>query len=173
MQRDEHYNVILVNAKYLVAGPWYLSAIANCVVIGKYTALFVEYLVSQGLPLSKVHLIGHSLGAHMAGNTASNIKTGRIKRLTALDPAGPLYSIVGKGEKLDISDADFILVIHTNMDGFGGRQLGHVNFYPNGGRSQPGCSVTEITQRHPWILSELSKQHITNSVRLNMCLNDF
>lgn len=65
-----------------MAGPWYITAVANCVAVGKYTAALVEYLVAKGLPLSKVHLIGHSLGAHMAGNTASNIKVGRITRLT-------------------------------------------------------------------------------------------
>lgn len=84
MQRKEEYNVILVNAKLLVAGPWYITSVANCVAIGKYVALFVDYLVSKGLPLSNIHLIGHSLGAHMAGNTASNIKTGRITRLTGM-----------------------------------------------------------------------------------------
>lgn len=84
MQRPEEYNIILVSAKLLVGGPWYLTAVANCVAIGKYTAQFVEYLVSRGLPLPKVHLIGHSLGAHMAGNTASNVKVGRITRITGI-----------------------------------------------------------------------------------------
>lgn len=85
MQRPEEYNIILVSAKFLVGGPWYVTAVANCVAIGRYTAKFVEYLVSQGLPLSNVHLIGHSLGAHMAGNTASNIQGGRITRLTGIN----------------------------------------------------------------------------------------
>lgn len=77
--------------------------------------------------------------------------------VTALDPAGPLYSIIGKGEKLDITDADFILVIHTNMDGFGGKETGHVNFFPNGGITQPGCSTSQIMQKPHWLLSELGK----------------
>lgn len=46
------------------------------------------------LDLSKWHLVGHSLGAHMAGITAQRIKerSGRvvIPRVTGLDPAGPV-----------------------------------------------------------------------------------
>lgn len=77
-----------------------------------------------------------------------------------MDPAGPLYSVVSPKYKLDITDADFIEVIHTNMNGFGSRELGHVNFYPNSGGDygpQKGCSVHEILERRPWIVTEISE----------------
>jgi len=56
---------------------------------------------------------------------------------TALDPADGL-----KSTKLVLrkSDADFVDVIHTGTKLFGlSRPVGHVDFYPNGGKTQPGC----------------------------------
>ena len=50
---------------------------------------------------------------------------------------------------LDITDADFVDIIHTN----GGNDddhmaifetIGHVDFYPNGGQDQPGCDISNI-----------------------------
>lgn len=44
------------------------------------------------------------------------------------------------------------------MDGFGSKELGHVNFYPNGGTSiQPGCSVGEILMKKSWKFTGISK----------------
>lgn len=41
--------------------------------------------------------------------------------------------------RLDLSDADFVDVISTNIDGSGmAAPIGHVNFYVNGGEYQPG-----------------------------------
>ena len=47
--------------------------------------------------------------------------------------------------RLDKSDADYVDVIHSNGDsliigGLGAWEpIGHVDFYPNGGRAQRGC----------------------------------
>lgn len=47
--------------------------------------------------------------------------------------------------RLDQSDAKYVDVIHSDIavfvrGGFGMKQTcGHVDFYPNGGHSQPGC----------------------------------
>uniref|UniRef100_A0A915JK89 Lipase domain-containing protein n=1 Tax=Romanomermis culicivorax TaxID=13658 RepID=A0A915JK89_ROMCU len=64
----------------------------------------------------------------------------------ALDPAGPLFACQNESIRLDPSDARFVQVIHTNGDslsrgGLGALQrMGHVDFYPNGGVTQPGCN---------------------------------
>lgn len=59
-----------------------------------------------------------------------------------LDPAGPGYnSDVPQHYRLDPGDAILVDVIHTFV-----RVLslpvpqGHLDFYPNGGRFQPGCA---------------------------------
>ena len=60
---------------------------------------------------------------------------------TALDPVGIAFFAFGNPYRLDKSDADFLDVIHTDASHYGvGIPIGHVDFYPNGGRRvQPGC----------------------------------
>ncbi|XP_072865690.1 lipase member I isoform X2 [Chlorocebus sabaeus] len=58
----------------------------------------------------------------------------------SLDPAGPKFSRKPPYRRLDYTDAKFVDVIHSNSNGLGIREpLGHIDFYPNGGRKQPGC----------------------------------
>lgn len=81
-----------------------------------------------------------------------------INYLPGLDPPGVL--IFSEGKRIHKSDAHFVDVIHTTqfsigiMDLLGGTQgrvglavdLGHIDFYPNGGGEdgdQPGCSGIE------------------------------
>lgn len=56
----------------------------------------------------------------------------------------PLFVTTNSDAKLDSSDAAFVDVIHTNAAWKGQYQTcGHIDFYPNGGYSQPGCSPSE------------------------------
>ena len=62
-----------------------------------------------------------------------------------MDPAGPMHINVDASFRLDKSDADQVDVIHTDSAGFGTKRdetVGHVDFFPNGGDKQPGCSHT-------------------------------
>nr|CAD7394098.1 unnamed protein product [Timema cristinae] len=61
--------------------------------------------------------------------------------LSGLDPALPLfYFYNSKENKLDSTDALFVDVVHTNAGAKGKvEQSGHVDFYVNGGATQPGC----------------------------------
>lgn len=48
----------------------------------------------NNVSLDNVHLLGHSLGSHMAGFAGKhvlNMTGSKISRITALDPAGPLF----------------------------------------------------------------------------------
>ncbi|XP_056633533.1 pancreatic lipase-related protein 2-like [Diorhabda sublineata] len=155
LQRKD-YNVLFVDAQRLEAGPWYLTAAKNTMVVGKYTAKFVDYLVSKGLHLPSLHLTGLSLGAQMAGVCAQTVKSGRIRRITGMDPAGPLFAKWPNDVKLDAGDADFVDVIHSDAGIFGyPTSVGHVDFWPNRGIApQPGCTVKEIEARNPGSLIE-------------------
>lgn len=57
-----------------------------------------------------------------------------------MDPAGPLFVIAVSSNRLASTDAKFVEVIHTSAGklGFFGN-LGHVDYWPNGGQIQPGC----------------------------------
>ncbi|XP_019874142.2 pancreatic lipase-related protein 2-like [Aethina tumida] len=118
----------------------YISAMKGVEIAGVALAKFVEWLVSFGVSIDKVHLIGHSLGAHVAGVAGSKILNGKIGRITGLDPAGPGFNDINGDLKLDPQDAQLVDVIHTYMKVLSLAQpLGHFDFYPNGGRFQPGC----------------------------------
>lgn len=57
-----------------------------------------------------------------------------------MDPAKPLYNNSDPEERLDINDALFIDIIHTNGDNNGILwSLGHIDFFPNDGKTQPNC----------------------------------
>lgn len=96
------------------------------------------------LDLGRTHIIGFSLGAHVAGFAGSELPG--LYRITGLDPAGPLFESQHPDARLDDTDAKFVDVIHSNgenliLGGLGSWQpMGHVDFYPNGGRVQTGCS---------------------------------
>ncbi|XP_067006725.2 inactive pancreatic lipase-related protein 1 [Anabrus simplex] len=91
-------------------------------------------------------MIGHGLGAHIAGYVGHSIKG--LARITGLDPTGPYFQGMPTEVRLDPTDAEFVDVIHTDMStadvltdtAQGTSDLsGHVDFFPNGGTEQPGC----------------------------------
>ncbi|KAJ8961730.1 hypothetical protein NQ318_021330 [Aromia moschata] len=155
--RRGDYNVIVTNADRLLAGLYYLESVKNCRYIGQYGAQLVDYLVTRGLRLATLHVIGMSLGAQIAGFVGQYVTSGRLPRITGLDPAGPLYHKASLDDRLDPSDADFVDVIHTNQAVFGiVPSIGHVDFWPNGGGpKQPGCSFYERFVRSGFSLVEL------------------
>ncbi|XP_075466324.1 pancreatic triacylglycerol lipase-like [Ascaphus truei] len=123
----------------------FTQAANNVRVVGAEVAYFVDILSKNfGYAPSNVHLIGHSLGAHAAGE-AGKRKPG-ISRITGLDPAEPYFQYTPTEVRLDKSDAGLVDVIHTDSGplipslGFGLSQVsGHLDFFPNGGVHMPGC----------------------------------
>ncbi|XP_049866525.1 pancreatic lipase-related protein 2-like [Pectinophora gossypiella] len=130
--------------------PPYGQAVANIRLIGVMTAHLIHSIYDVlGLShLDNFHFIGHSLGSHLGGYCGHalqrkfNLKLGRI---TGLDPAAPYFSKTVTLVRLDRSDAKYVDIIHSNaiplyFSGFGmSEPIGHVDFYPNGGSTQPGC----------------------------------
>ncbi|KAF2885728.1 hypothetical protein ILUMI_20432 [Ignelater luminosus] len=146
-------NVIVVDWKRL-AGFVYFNAATYSLSVGNYLARFLRFLERNGVKLSNVHLIGHSLGAQISG-VAGAALNGKVGRITGLDPAGPLFEFIytrNLSESLDKRDAMFVDVIHTAGNDFGIMlPVGHVDFYPNDGITpQPGCTnlFTTISCSH-------------------------
>ncbi|XP_006608023.2 pancreatic lipase-related protein 2-like [Apis dorsata] len=110
--------------------------------IGKFMADVLDDMIDNGVNFKKIHLIGISLGAELAGIIGRNMNY-KIGRITGLDPVGPGYYILNT--HLSASDAEFVDVIHTDMGVYGlALKIGHVDFFPNYGyRPQPGCPISE------------------------------
>ncbi|XP_036866848.2 pancreatic lipase-related protein 3 isoform X2 [Manis javanica] len=129
-------DVNCINLDWINGSMKYIHAVNNLRVAGAEKEF--------GYSPSKVHLIGHSVGAHLAGEAGSRIPG--LGRITGLDPAGPYFHNTPNEVRLDPSDANFVDVIHTNAVPFlfelGAGTInacGHLDFYPNGGKYMPGC----------------------------------
>lgn len=144
MLKRKPQNVILVDWGNGSGFP-YNQATANTRVVGAEIAVLVSSLNRVlGTTNSQYHLIGHSLGAHVAGYAGSRLPG--LGRITGLDPAQPNYQNFDDQVRLDQGDAVFVDAIHTDgsdydtISGYGMMlPVGHMDFYPNGGSNQPGC----------------------------------
>ncbi|XP_061569371.1 lipase member H [Cololabis saira] len=142
LAEQQDLNVIVVDWNRGAANFNYFTAVTYTREAAQNLTGFLLTMQEEGASLSSVHLIGVSLGAHLAGFVGARLK-GRIGRITGLDPAGPMFTSATPEERLDPSDAMFVDVLHTDMDSFGLRGAhGHVDFYANGGADQPGCPKT-------------------------------
>ena len=68
-----------------------------------------------------------------------------------MDPAAPAFEGEDPKTRLDPRDAKFVDVIHTDVrespleKSLGLRApCGHVDFYPNDGKQQPGCEASSV-----------------------------
>lgn len=139
LSKGEH-NIWAVNWPSLCEAPCYPMAAYNTRHAGACIADFIKRLRHYH-PLPDIHIIGFSLGAHVAAFTATHLRPFyTLPRITGLDPAMPFFMTSNIDHKLDPSDAKFVDVLHTNafVQGKPDR-CGHVDFYMNGGINQPGC----------------------------------
>ncbi|XP_009944614.1 PREDICTED: pancreatic lipase-related protein 2-like [Leptosomus discolor] len=147
MFHTEDVNCILTDWRGGSSG-LYTDAVNNVRVVGAELVCLVNLLEKDyGYSPANIHFIGHSLGAHAAGE-AGRRKPG-IGRITGLDPAGPLFQYTPTTVRLDPSDAKFVDIIHTHAGhlffDFGILQTsGHLDFYPNGGKKMPGCKQLHV-----------------------------
>merc|ERR1712025_1420926 len=162
----------------------------NSIDVGEFVGrCLAELSVQQNIKGENFHIVGHSLGSHLMGKagrifTANHPNSELIGRLTGLDPAGPRFvdgpyvdAIPELAENiLSKESAAFVDVIHTN-GGFepcvvcttfrSGTilQLGHMDFYPDGGSVQSGC-LFGIDARPGGLCSHSrATQYFVNSIR--------
>ena len=84
----EDCNVISVDWESLAAGPNFVRAARNAIPSGSRVAEFLQSLMDvTGAPLEDFHAVGSSLGGQMMAGLGQGME-GRMKRITALDPAG-------------------------------------------------------------------------------------
>ncbi|KAK7591154.1 hypothetical protein V9T40_002767 [Parthenolecanium corni] len=145
------YNIIIVDYSSLVQIPCLSQVEWSPRFCGKCIAQLASYLNNhpRGVTPDKLHLIGYSIGAHIAGLTANYVTKGKLGRITGLDPT-IIFSMGTTGNRsrdLDYTDANFVDVIHTAAGVLGQwGPSGHADFYVNGGSSQPGCASSSLIE---------------------------
>ncbi|KAH8233936.1 hypothetical protein KR032_004165, partial [Drosophila birchii] len=148
---SQNYHVISADFKNLVMEPCYSQAVENSKYVGRCLAYLLAKLVNDRLVFEEdLHLIGFGLGAHIAGFTSNFMpKNLPLERITALNPAKPLFLGPIDDDKLDPSDAKFVDVVHTDVLMLGLlNSVGHVDFYVNMGISQPNCGDVKKISTH-------------------------
>ncbi|KAJ8721682.1 hypothetical protein PYW07_002457 [Mythimna separata] len=130
-----------------------LSAVPSAKKIGKELGQALMDLTKAGVQMEDVHLVGHSLGAHLLGFAGKRARKNGyvVARITGLDPARALFDgpfAVQSG--LDRTCAKFVDIIHTDPGGYGSdMSTGTVDIWPNytgGAGTQAGCPVGKFEQ---------------------------
>jgi pimeloyl-ACP methyl ester carboxylesterase len=88
------WNVIVIDWSKFVAGNYLFTALSQAHRVGLIIGQYMTYFILAGFPAKKIHLVGHSLGGHLVGLISRIVRFRfgnkvQIRRVTALDPAGP------------------------------------------------------------------------------------
>ncbi|XP_063369733.1 phospholipase A1-like [Cydia amplana] len=147
-------NVLALDASALIK--WlYLRSSTYVRFIGERLGEVLAAMVNKGHNPSGIHIIGHSLGAHISGftgKTFANLTGHRVGRITGLDPAGPCFSHVEPELRLKATDADYVDVIHTDAGVYGLKDpVGQVDYFPNSGSQQPNCLFQTCSHSRAWV----------------------
>ncbi|XP_023170159.1 phospholipase A1-like [Drosophila hydei] len=121
----------------------YASSVVAVPGAGAKVGDMIKYLNEHHqLSLDSLYVIGHSLGAQVAGYAGKTVGEGKIHTIIGLDPALPLFSYNKPHKRLSSDDAWYVESIQTNGGKLGFlKPIGKGAFYPNGGQKQPGCGL--------------------------------
>ncbi|XP_065216535.1 lipase member H-A-like [Planococcus citri] len=115
--------------------------------LGTVIARFLQTLFKVGADRKKIHLIGFSDGAEAVALAGKQIYP-RVARITVFDPAGGSFNFLPPTQRVSITDADYVQIIHCTVAnrGLPPEVIGDVTFYMNGALIQPQCSkYTDIS----------------------------
>lgn len=140
--RYEDFNIIVCDWSKISSNVNYFKVAEMIEDLGALLTEFVRHLhMRAGLNYDDVYLIGHSLGAQIAGSAGKQIQPYRFNTIYALDPAGPSFREQSDEYRIDASDALYVESIQTST-GLGFEEpVGHATFYPNFGKDQKKCYV--------------------------------
>ncbi|CAL7938256.1 unnamed protein product [Xylocopa violacea] len=140
----------------------YNSAVHNVPIVSKHLTNFVIKLVNKyGVNVNEISVIGHSLGAHVAGFSGKHVQQvfkQKYKQIIGLDPAGPEYNDKDCVNRLCQSDAALVQVFHTSRLAMHSA-IGDNDFYFNGGNTQPGCILTVCSHSRAVIYFTMTLLH--------------
>lgn len=173
-----HMNVIIVDWPFLSTWDYFKASQGNVLYVAELIKKLLDdiMLVNEANTkrlnfLSNVLLIGHSLGAHIAGRVGSlyfqqirmivgntnlrifklinNGESNLSNFSLGLDPAGPLFHPFAKDRHcLTSADAQNVIIFHTTAGLGSNYMLGSVDLFVNGGAVQPECNVDPPMESH-------------------------
>lgn len=73
---------------------------------------FFNQFQTLGTCKDDIHLIGHGVGAHIAGYVGQEING--LKKITGLDPTGPRFEYMPEIVRLHAGCAKYVEVLHTD-----------------------------------------------------------
>ncbi|XP_037959926.1 phospholipase A1 [Teleopsis dalmanni] len=142
MHNITDFNVIVVDWSLISSNVNYFGVVDLIEDLGFLLAEFVHFLhMRTGLHYDDVYLIGHSLGAQIAGSAGKQVKPFRFNTIFALDPAGPKFRDLSDEHRVDPTDATYVESIQTSSSLGFEEPVGHATFYPNYGRDQKNCYI--------------------------------
>ncbi|KAK9537228.1 hypothetical protein VZT92_004863 [Zoarces viviparus] len=151
--RAQDVNVLVVDWVYGASFAYNL-VVEDYKEVAVQISILINQLQQHECKLESFHFIGISLGAHVAGFVGT-LFDGKIGRITALDPAGPMFKGADPFDRLDPSDALFVDAIHTDSDYFGiSIPVGHVDFFLNGGKDQTGCARSSFASMYGYVICD-------------------
>ncbi|KXJ82532.1 hypothetical protein RP20_CCG013299 [Aedes albopictus] len=141
------YNILAADWENISSKPYSTARELTRALGYRIGSILSAFMTGQNITAEQVHVVGHSLGAHIAGNVGKYFR-GKLSRITALDPAGPLFLPLST-DAIDQSDAHFVDAIHTDTVLGEAVHRAHLDFYPNrGSTSQPGCELLDLVTLH-------------------------
>ncbi|KAB0800008.1 hypothetical protein PPYR_07888 [Photinus pyralis] len=156
-------NVIMIDWSKTSFKTYGHSVCALPVIAEEVARLLCKLDAYYGVPLELVHIIGHSLGGQMSGligQSTREVCQKSLGRITALDPAGPLFFGLPESKRLDPSDANFVQAIHTNGGVFGYLpKCADVDFFVNCGTYQHGCITISLLNITNVLVSDVTCSH--------------
>jgi len=142
----EDINAVIVDWGGCAQNLNYNQAASDTRSVGRYISAVVQRLLQvAGSAPARMWTIGHSLGSHVSGHAGMSLPANqRLGRATGMDPAGPLFEVHSdKTVGINPTSAAFVDILHTDGTDAASlgtrRDIGHIDFYPNGGGSQTGC----------------------------------
>ncbi|XP_055853130.1 phospholipase A1 2-like [Episyrphus balteatus] len=139
------FNIIVVDWSSMSHNINYYKVVKLIDKVGGHVADLAKHLHNTfQVDYDNIYLIGHSLGAQIAGSAGRQIYPDKFNTIFALDPAGPSFKKRSIEERLDSSDAKYVESIQTSENLGFQEPSGHATFYPNKGTYQYciglGCS---------------------------------
>ncbi|XP_065157543.1 phospholipase A1 member A-like [Atheta coriaria] len=142
MKLDECYNLIFCHwpSSY---DPDYISAAQSTYDVGDIIGQHILDWFGKGILQGYIELIGHGLGAHIAGcagRTTSVVLP--VDVITALDPVAEFFTdgyLAFEDFKITPTDATKVVCLHTSAGSMGtAKECGKYDFFANNGSKQPG-----------------------------------